>query len=346
MAVSQADIDISVVLVNYKTPDLTDACMDSIYSHTGGLHIEVIVVDNDSQDVSEEFITKKYPQALWLNMGYNSGFARANNWGIKHAMGKYILVLNSDTIANADTFTKSLEHYKELEQKHRVGFLGCKLIHTEGLDQFNSRITVNNLRKLAQANPIVIFFNKIFGIKPSKKMSRDELAQLHETSHKTAWLGGTFLLYNADISLKEGHYFDEDFFMYGEDMEWCVRLNRHQYTHFYYPGASVIHAEGGSFKIKENKWLQISLSEWLLIMKVYGKFVFFFVALFNLLGLFLDNILYRMSRKRSTNPDAEILFDLRKKTISMYLKNFWKIIFYYSCKPSSAKDFLKHQVIK
>lgn len=338
-----SDIELSIILVNYKTPELLFNCIHSIITNEQNIRFEIITVDNNSQDHSEKLIKESFPSVRWINMGYNSGFARANNEGIKHAIGKYILVLNSDTVINDETLIKSLNHYKELEKRHKIGFLGCKLIHFEGADQFNSRIKAENISKIIQANPITIKLNKIWGVKQDKKQSREDLIQLHNTAHQTIWLGGTFLLYNAKISKEDGHYLDEDFFMYGEDIEWCLRLNKYNYKHFYFPEASVLHAEGGSFKIKENKILQINLSEWLLIMKVYGKFIFIPVALYHLLGLWLDNIL---SNKIELNEEQNVLNEIRKKTISLYKRYFFKILFYYSQKPSSQKNFLKYDAIQ
>lgn len=339
-------VEISIVIVNYKTPLLLKDCVHSIVSHSQEIGYEIIIVDNHSEDESEEIIKKQFPQVIWLNTGYNAGFARANNLGIRNASGNYILLLNSDTVVNENTLINTYNDYQTLEKTGRkIGFLGCQLIDLNGNIQHNSRPKVRNIEKLIVAHPLIIFASKIFRIKPEdKEKSISDLNKLHTVFHETKWLGGTFLFYNTDISLKEGYYLDEDFFMYGEDTEWSLRLHKRGYKHYFTPNASVIHAEGGSFKIKATKWIQISLSEWLFIMKNYGKVTYFFVALINLTGLQLDNYLTRRMIRRKPNCQYdEILeqYELRKEVKDVMKKRFFKILFRYKRKTSSAASYLK-----
>jgi GT2 family glycosyltransferase len=340
------DIDISVVIVNYKTPQLTRECVESIDKNSTELNVEIIVVDNNSEDESESLITGLFPNVRWINSGYNAGFARANNIGIKSAIGNYILLLNSDTIVNNKTLINAFTDYQFLEKSNeKIGFLGCQLIDLNGNIQHNSRPKIRNIEKITVAHPIVILFSKIFRINPEDKdKSSKEMEALHKSFHETKWLGGTFLFYNRKISSEGGHFLDEDFFMYGEDTEWSLRLLKQGFKHFFTPNASVIHAEGGSFKIKTSKWVQISVSEWLFIMKYYGKFVYFFVALLNLTGLQLDNFfIKRAIKKNSDVPDLELIedYEMRKQVIVLLKKYFFEILFRFKSKTSSSKDYLK-----
>lgn len=342
---NEVEIDISIVIVNYKTPDLTRACVESIMENCSGINVELIVVDNNSEDESEQLITNLFPEVIWINTGYNAGFSRANNVGIKNASGKYILLLNSDTIINSDTLPNSLMDYQNLEKTgQKIGFLGCQLIDLNGNIQHNSRPTIRNIQKIVVAHPFVILFSKILRIKPEDKdKSHKEMEELHKTFHETKWLGGTYLFYNRKISSEAGSYFDEDFFMYGEDTEWSLRLGKQGFMHFFTPNASVIHAEGGSFKIKAPKWVQISVSEWLFIMKYYGKLTYFFIALINLTALQLDNYFLRKLIKKNINEENKMLredFELRKEVVFLLKKNFFKILFRYKRKTSSSKEFL------
>ena len=91
-------VNVSVIIVNYKTPELILDCLYTIYEQTKVVSFEVIIVDNDSQDNSQFVIQNQYPDVQWIQMNYNSGFARANNAGIKAAAGEYVLLLNSDTL--------------------------------------------------------------------------------------------------------------------------------------------------------------------------------------------------------------------------------------------------------
>jgi hypothetical protein len=340
------EIDVSIVIVNYKTPDLLKACVQSIFETTKELLYEVIIVDNNSEDESEQIIKSLFPNVIWINSGYNAGFARANNIGIKNASGNYILLLNSDTIVNEHTLINTFKDYIALEKSNqKIGFLGCQLIDLNGNIQFNSRPKVKNLQKILLAHPLVILLFRLFRIKEADQHKTFlEMEALHKTLHHTKWLGGTYLFYNKNISHQDGHYLDEDFFMYGEDTEWSLRLLNKGYNHFFTPNASVIHAEGGSFKVKAPKWIQISLSEWLFIMKHYGKITYFFIALVNLSGLQLDNYLtkraYRKHNKNILVEDIEKL-EIRKEVIVLLKKNFFKILFRFKRKTSSSKHYLK-----
>lgn len=339
-------IDVSIIVVNYKTPQLLKGCIQSIVDSTHQISYEIIVVDNDSQDESEDLIKENFPNVIWINSGYNAGFARANNIGIRNSRGSYILLLNSDTIINELTIYNTFSDYQKLEKTNqKIGFLGCQLIDLKGNIQHNSRPEISNIKKIIIAHPFVILLFRFLKIQPeNKEKTTSELNDLHQTFHETKWLGGTFLFYNKDISLKDGYFLDEDFFMYGEDTEWSLRLRKKGYKHFFTPNASIIHAEGGSFKIKANKWVQISLSEWLFIMKHYGKITYFFIALVNLTGLQLDTILTNRHLKKNRNTikaDDLEYFQIRKEVIVLLKKNFFKILFSFKRKTSSSKHYLK-----
>jgi GT2 family glycosyltransferase len=132
------NVDVSIVIVNYKTPDLLKACVQSIVSQTRDLSYEIIIVDNHSEDESEYLIKSIYPEVRWINSGYNAGFARANNLGIRNASGDYVLLLNSDTIVNEKTIINTYNDYVALEKTgEKIGFLACQLIDLGGNIQFN-----------------------------------------------------------------------------------------------------------------------------------------------------------------------------------------------------------------
>jgi GT2 family glycosyltransferase len=343
---TNSNVDISVIIVNYKTPQLLLECVRSIVDKTKDVSFEIVIVDNNSEDESEMLITTTFQKVKWINSGYNAGFARANNIGIRNAIGNYILLLNSDTIVNEKTLINTFNDYIELEKTNqKIGLLACQLIDLNGNIQHNSRPKVRNIEKIIVAHPLIILLSRIFRIKPEdKEMSHEKSNELHTVFHETKWLGGTFLFYNKDISSKNGYYLDEDFFMYGEDTEWSLRLNKHGYKHFFTPNASIIHAEGGSFKLKANKWVQISLSEWLFIMKHYGKISYFFIALVNLTSLQLDTILTKRHIKKNHNTikveDLEYI-EIRNEVIVLLKRYFFKILFSFKRKTSSSKHYLK-----
>ena len=105
-------MDLSVILVNYKSPQLVLDCIESIYRETKTISFEIIVVDNFSEDNSGELILQKFASVIWIPMSYNAGFARANNRGIQAAKGDYVLVLNTDTIIQENALDKVLTLFR------------------------------------------------------------------------------------------------------------------------------------------------------------------------------------------------------------------------------------------
>ena len=117
--------------MNYKSPQLVCNCVQSIYDQNSGINFEIIVVDNHSQDGSEQIIKSSYPEITWIEMGYNSGFARANNKGIKVSKGKVVLLLNSDTIIKDNAIEKCLNCF------YLSTYVACgvQLLNSDGTPQ-------------------------------------------------------------------------------------------------------------------------------------------------------------------------------------------------------------------
>jgi GT2 family glycosyltransferase len=330
---SQAEI--SIIIVHYKTPELLANCLQSIVENDPTLRKEIIVVDNHSEDDTQTLIQTKFSDVTWINTGYNAGFARANNLGIHAASSPYILLLNSDTLVQKDTISKCLQRYKELEKKVKLGFLACQLIDFEGNLQFNSRFKTDYLIKIWNAHPIVIFLRRILRVPYDSQASFQALYQLHQQEHFSPWLGGTFLLIRNDTIRQKSMQLDEDFFMYAEDIEWCLRLGDQGYQHVFYPEVHILHAEGGSFTIKEQKRMQIHLSEWLLLIKRHGIFMAKLITAFQQHGLKLEIKLLRRKNKHSE-------VDRRQPVVRMFSK-FRKELFSPKFRSTSGSDrYLKY----
>ena len=141
-------LDISLVIVNYKTPALTDKCLASIYKHTIDLNFEIILVDNDSQDESETLIRRKYPNVVWINSGSNAGTSVAYNIGVRAAKGNYVLIMNSDTEFIDNAIKIALDEYIRIEKDQKIGMLGCQLIGYDDIIQFNSNLNYPSFREI------------------------------------------------------------------------------------------------------------------------------------------------------------------------------------------------------
>jgi len=171
----------------------------------------------------------------------------------------------------------------------------------------------------------------------------DKLA-LHNTDHESSWIGIAFGLFNADICRKEGLFFDEDFFMYSDEVEWCYRLKKKGYHHFFSPDCTVLHLNTGSSPDSVWRNGQVLISEYLFLRKAKGwlKFLLFlFLLWFN---LFIDYVLGVKNIFRKKN-----VFTIRGHNKNLFfmklLKNYgFKILLKYNKKPSSALNFLKYDI--
>src|SRR5688572_13951673 len=125
-------MDLSIIIINYKSAHHVLSCIESIYKETHKYKFEIIVVDNNSEDNSEEMIRNAFKNITWLQTGYNAGFARANNIGIKASTGDFILVLNADTIILDNALDKTLDLFKT---KTDAIACGVQLLHPDGTHQ-------------------------------------------------------------------------------------------------------------------------------------------------------------------------------------------------------------------
>jgi O-antigen biosynthesis protein len=205
-----------------------------------GLSAEVIVVDNNSVDGSVQMIQEKFPEVILIANKENTGFSKANNQGLKIAKGKYVLILNPDTVVEENTFKKCLEF---MESHPKAGCLGVKMIDGKG----------NFLPESKRSLPTpAVSFYKIFGLSSlfpkSKIFGRYHLGFLNNNKvHKVEILSGAFMFIRKS-ALDEIGYFDETFFMYGEDIDLSYRFILAGYENYYFPETTIIHYKGESTK--------------------------------------------------------------------------------------------------
>lgn len=231
-------MDVSIILINYKSCALLLDCIDSIVQQTAGISNEIIVVDNDSQDGAKEKILTSYPAVVWISMDYNAGFARANNAGIKKATGEFVLILNTDTIILNNAIAKSISLLKNYPAA--VG-CGIQLLNTDGTTQISGAHFIkgglNTLLPLPYFGKLVRYLGYTLGSTiPSVQDVKKDI--------EVDWVVGAYMLVSKSILEKSG-LFDEDFFMYAEEIEWCSRL-RKQGKLVLFAEPSIIHIGGGT----------------------------------------------------------------------------------------------------
>jgi len=277
-------MDVSIVIVNYKTPVLLKDCIKSIIEYSHGFEFEIIVVDNHSEDESKYLITSNFPTVKWIDVGWNAGFGSANNKGIKIAKGDYVLLLNSDTELYENSILKTLKFYIEQSQTKKVGFLGCKIEHRDKKLQPSCNYYWSGIKEAIQAHPVWI---KIFQLWLGRKKLRDinKYEKLNK-NHQLTWLGVPFALIKSEILKKT--MFDEHFFMYSEDEELNCRLTKAGYNPYFFAGTGVFHIIGASSKNNLKKAKQIFCSKLLFILKSRGELYFNIYCLVLKSGLKFD----------------------------------------------------------
>lgn len=231
---------LSIVIVNYNVRHFLEQCLQSVREACSGLESEVFVVDNASADGSVRMVRERFPEVHLIANEENLGFSRANNQAIRKAAGKYILLLNPDTVVESDTF-REVVHF--MEHHPDAGALGVKMVDGTG------RFLPESKRSLP--TPSVAFY-KIFGLSMlfprSRTFGKYHLGYLDpEETHQVEVLSGAFMLLRKEALDKAG-LLDEEFFMYGEDIDLSYRIILAGYHNYYFPGARIIHYKGESTK--------------------------------------------------------------------------------------------------
>lgn len=224
--------DVSIIIINYKTLPITMACLDSIKASTDFLRKEIIVIDNASHDESVSKLKKSFPDIAMIENATNVGYGAANNQGAKQARGQYLLFLNSDTLVQKNT----LELFFDEIQRSNSSIATCQLRNADGSIQPQGGALPNLFRLLLWATGIddVPLVNSIITSYQHRNV------HYFNKNQKVGWIGGTALAIKRDVFESIGG-FDTNIFMYGEDVELCIRLHQEGYVIDYFAKPSIIH---------------------------------------------------------------------------------------------------------
>jgi len=237
MPVSQPDV--SVVIVSYETRDLTLAAVASVLADRGHDGYEVIVIDNASTDGSAAAVAERYPGVSLIANDENRGFGAAANQGMVVSRGRYVLLLNPDTEVRDDAIAETLAY---AEDHADAGVVGCRVFLADGRQQS----TVYRVLRLREVLVNLFVPNKLMRRSSVLGRSRYVGLDLDLVQHVEV-IAGCFMLVRRDVIERVG-VFDEAFFMYGEEEEWCHRIRDAGWRLHYFPGASVLHHGGASAK--------------------------------------------------------------------------------------------------
>jgi len=229
--------DLSICIVNWNTRDDLEQALASIPNPDPGTSTQVIVVDNASQDGSARMVRERFPTVVLIEAGENLGFARGYNRAVAESSGRYLLVLNPDTVVH-NSALKTLTTY--MDAHPQVGAAGPRLLNSDGSLQYSCR---------RFPTPIAALFrNTVLGkLLGPDRFTRDYLMADwdHSAPREVDWISGAAMCIRREAWETVGG-FDEGFFMYAEDMDWCLRARRAGFQIHYVPEAVITHRIGRS----------------------------------------------------------------------------------------------------
>lgn len=298
-------MELSIIIVNYNVKEFLQNLIHSLQKAVSQINYEIFVVDNASDDGSVEFIREKFPQIKLIANQVNLGFSKANNLALKLAKGKFILLINPDTIVSEDTISKLIEFFNS---HHDAGMAGCKILNPDGTLQLACRRSFPGpWTSFCKVTGLSSLFPK------SKLFAKYNLTYLDENStYEVDAISGSFMMMRHEVYEKTGG-FDEQFFMYGEDLDLCYRIQKNGYKVYYYPGTQIIHYKGESTKrssLDETKYFYNAMH--LFVKKHFSTFFIIEIILRSaigfrkfftflgrrrlaLIGIFLDIVFFNIS---------------------------------------------------
>lgn len=313
---------LSVIIVNYNVCHFLEQALGSVFKAMAGIDGEIIVVDNNSVDKSVEMIRDKFPEVILIENKKNTGFSKANNQGIKLANGEFILLLNPDTVVEEDTFRKCIAF---MESHPEAGSLGVKMLDGKG------KFLPESKRGLP--SPWVAFY-KIFGLSrlfpKSKKFGRYHLGYLDkDQTHSVEILSGAFMFLRKSAVEKVG-LLDEDYFMYGEDIDYSYRIIKAGFKNYYFADTRIIHYKGESTKKTSINYVFIFYKAMIIFATkhfsnknawIFGSLINFAIYIRAGLAIFMRLIKQLMLPA----ADAAVIY-----TGMFFLKNYWEQNFKHS----------------
>jgi len=250
-------VQLSIIIVNWNTKDLLRGCLESVLRETKSIESEITVVDNASSDRSCEMVEAEFPQIQLIKNEENLGFAKANNQAIAKAKGEFILLLNPDTVVCENSLEKMLRF---MQSNLKVGIIGPKMLNPD-----------RTLQVSCHAKPGLVFSSLSWFI---SGMFYEKLClSKNEEPAEVGYVSGACLLIRRKTIDAIG-LLDENFFIYAEEADWCMRAEKENWKVYFIPEAEIIHYAKESAK----KYGLVAMSKiraqsnYFLIRKHFGKF--------------------------------------------------------------------------
>ncbi len=273
---------LSIVIINYNSARLVIDCLASLEPEKHHSDFEILVVDNASSPGQKEMILDEFPKVKWIQMDYNTGFARGNNEGIRQAGGEVILLLNGDTIIVDNAVQKCLAAFVPSP------FVACgvQLLNADGSPQISGNFAMTG--GLNYLLPLPLMGDLLKAVAALFQMKKANLAEA-KSVEKVDWINGAFLMVRR-TAIRTAGLMDEDFFLYAEEAEWCSRLRKIGPLCIY-GDLHVVHLQGetanetfgsegkGYYNLFDKKGGQIMLSNMVRIRKEFGVGWFLFMLI-------------------------------------------------------------------
>jgi len=267
--------DVSVIIVSWNVAELLLRCLDSLFTGLGSdraSDIEVIVIDNASQDNTALRLREAYPDVQVVVNDENRGFAAANNQGMVLARGRHYLLLNPDTELVGDALARMVSY---LDRHPQVGVVGPRLRYPDGRPQSSRRRFPTLATALLESTPL----QELLPPNPVLRRYYVEDRPADETQ-RVDWLVGACLMVRRQVVERVGGL-DEGYFMYFEELDWCRRIRQAGWEVVYLPSATVIHHEGkSSDQVVPLRHIRFQTSKVRYFMKHYGRWQGEFVRWF------------------------------------------------------------------
>ena len=359
-------MSLSIIIVSYKSAQLILDCLELMNQDRTARAFEIIVVDNASGDDSRQRVLSAFPQVVWVQMDYNSGFARANNEGIRRSTGETVLLLNSDTLPAAAAI---MQCYQGLLHSEYVA-AGVQLLNSDGTPQISGNYFMkgglNYLLPLPYLGSVLKWLGgrvkikaphvageaapetDVIGAGDVGTAATGVQAKAASAVIEVDWINGAFLMVKKSAIEKAG-LMDEDFFLYAEEAEWCGRLRKTGKLCLF-ASLHVVHLQGetanqefgsagkGYYNLYDRKGLQIMLSNFVRIRKQFGIGWFLVQLFFYLLeipvflaGVLLSALFIRKEKRYSfaqfINYCKNIVLLVRKSVLIIRNKPyFYKVL--------------------
>jgi len=263
-------LKLSVVIVSYNTKFYLEQCLLSLEKALQGIEAETLVVDNHSKDGTVDYITARFPNVKVIASDHNNGFAKANNIALRQASGQYVLLLNPDTVLGEQTIQNVLQF---MDSQTNVGALGVRMLKTDGTNANESRRGVPTL---------MTAFYKLSGLcamfPKSKRFGRYYMGWLSwDAPAKIEIVSGACCFIHREALNRVG-LLDEDFFMYGEDIDLSYRLLKAGFDNWYFP-EKILHYKGQSTQKTSFRYVHVFYKAMLIFFEKHYSGLSFLVGL-------------------------------------------------------------------